>query len=504
MDSKLVAAHPPDSTALIQGDRMVTYGELNLLAGRTAAGLRAAGVGAGDRVVVIGPNDVAFVTGLLAAQAIGAVACPFGHQNPRAVVEARVANFSPSAMIVSPLSAEMGRWVIDSGLLDPATVGTPAGSPSDDLPMIADDEPIQPVEVDGPDVAFILHTSGIVGSPRAAVLSNSSLATAQERIIGAGPGLKASDISLGALPFTHVLGLNMCLLPSLRVGAAVVLQPAWQSEECLELVARHRVTQVVAVPAMWASWIAAARASGGPSSVMATVGFARSGASDLHPAVADGAYEMFGVELAQGYGLTETAGTVTFETEARLRPGSVGRPLPGVEIKLVEDGTEVEPGDRGEVWIRTGSVFDGYLGDAAATADVLISDGWLATGDVGIQDDDGTLYLIGRSKDLINVSGFNVFPAEVEEVLEAHLAVHEAVVIGEPQEMTGERVVAYITPAGGGGLEGGAAGEAAADVDDIINHCRQYLARYKVPSSVHLVERLPLTPMGKRVRKELR
>ena len=203
---------------------------------------------------------------------------------------------------------------------------------------------------------------------------------------------------------------------------------------------------------------------------------------------------MFGLELAQGYGLTETAGTVTFEETARLNPGSVGRPLPDVELKLVEDGNEVEPGDRGEVWIRTGSVFEGYLADAPATAEVLISDGWLRTGDIGIQDDDGTLYLVGREKDLINVSGFNVYPAEVEEVLETHPSVAEAVVVGEAHEVSGERVVAYLTANDGDGV----------DIAAVADHCRQYLSRYKVPTAFHVVERLPLTATGKRVRKELR
>ncbi len=494
MQTDVLAAHPADATALIESDRSVTYGELISLVTSTAGGLRSVGVGPGDRVAILAPNDIAFVVGFLAAQELGAVACPISHQNPETVLTLRFNELSPAALIVGPATAELGVWAVESGLIDAARAGTPAGCPCDDLAPLPDGPPVDRVEVDPAAASTILHTSGIVGAPRAAVLTAQNLEAAQNRIIAAGPGVASSDISLAALPFPHVLGLNMCLLPSLRAGASVVLQQRWHPEGALGLIARHGVTHVVGVPPMWAALCSVAQADPGLAKQMTSVTFARAGASSLSPSVAETVHEVFGLELAQGYGLTETAGTVSFEETARLHPGSVGRPLPDVELKLVEEGNEVEPGDRGEVWLRTGSIFEGYLADAPATAEVLISDGWLRTGDIGIQDDDGTLYLVGREKDLINVSGFNVYPAEVEEVLEAHPAVEEAVVVGEANDVSGERVVAYLTSTDG----------EAADIEAIADHCRDYLSRYKVPTAFHVVEKLPLTATGKRVRKELR
>ena len=494
MQTDLLAAHPADATALIESDRSVTYGELTSLVAGTAGGLRSIGVGPGDRVAILAPNDLAFVIGFLAAQNLGAVACPISHQNPETVLALRFSELDPAALIVGKATAELGLWATESGLIDPSRAGTPAGCPSDDIAPLPDGPAVDPVDVDPAATSTILHTSGIVGAPRAAVLTAQNMAAAQQRIIAAGPGLSSDDITLAALPFPHVLGLNMCLLPSLRAGATVVLQQRWHPQEALELIARHGVSHVVGVPPMWAALCSVAQADPEAAEKMASVTFARAGASSLSPSVAETVQTAFGLELAQGYGLTETAGTVTFEETARLNPGSVGRPLPDVELKLVEDGNEVEPGDRGEVWIRTGSVFEGYLADAPATAEVLISDGWLRTGDIGIQDDDGTLYLVGREKDLINVSGFNVYPAEVEEVLETHPSVAEAVVVGEAHEVSGERVVAYLTANDGDGV----------DIAAVADHCRQYLSRYKVPTAFHVVERLPLTATGKRVRKELR
>ena len=246
---------------------------------------------------------------------------------------------------------------------------------------------------------------------------------------------------------------------------------------------------------MWAAWLDLA---GGRSDVMHSIANARTGASALHPDIAQAVHANFGVDLIQGYGLTETAGTVTLERSARLHPGSVGRPLDGVEIRLVDRGDVVESGDRGEIWIRTESIFEGYRDDPAATAEVLVADGWCRTGDIGIQDDDGSLYLVGRSKDIINVSGFNVAPAEVENILQQHPSVHEAIVVGESDTVTGERVVAYVTPSTSGGVT------AVIDVDDVLAHCRRKLSGYKIPASLHVVDRLPLTAMGKRVRAQLR
>jgi long-chain acyl-CoA synthetase len=199
--------------------------------------------------------------------------------------------------------------------------------------------------------------------------------------------------------------------------------------------------------------------------------------------------------VAEGYGLTETSPVVTTNIGGAIRAGSIGRPIDGVEVRLVDtDGDEALPGDSGEVWVRGPNVFAGYWNDKAATDAVLDADGWFHTGDVALADDDGHLYLVDRIKDLIIVSGFNVSPGEVEEALLLHPSVAGAVVVGERDEDTGERVVAYVTSA---------AGERV-DPDELRGFCGKHLARYKCPTVVNLVDELPVTAVGKVVRRQLR
>jgi len=478
--------------ALIEGDRSLTYGQLDELVGRTAGGLLIKGIGVGDHVGVLGDGQISYVVGLLAAHRVGAVACPMNPRHPVVATGQQINSLQPGIVLAASTTAELAVGLIDAGSIDRDAVATVVGDPSPDLPSLPEAEPTEDVSVDRSSPAAVLHTSGIVGKPRPAVLTHDNLLVAQDRIIELDRGLRSDDVVLSVLPLTHVLGLNMCLLPSLRVGATVVLSSGRDPLATLEVMGRHGVTHVIAVPPLWHAWAAAAAGDASLKAGLASVSFARSGASPLHPSVAEEVTEVFGIELGQGYGLTETAGTVCFEPSARLHPGSVGRPLAGVEVKLIDESVEVEPGDRGEIWIRTASIFEGYLGDPPATAEVLLTGGWCRTGDIGIQDDDGTIYLVGRSKDLINVSGFNVFPAEIEAVLNLHPAVVDAVVVGEPHDVTGEQIVAYVTAKG------------PIDLTALADHCRRYLARYKVPGSFHVVEKLPLTSVGKRVRSELR
>jgi long-chain acyl-CoA synthetase len=223
------------------------------------------------------------------------------------------------------------------------------------------------------------------------------------------------------------------------------------------------------------------------------VRLAYSGASRLSPAVVDRMRDRFGLQIYEGYGLTEASPVVTSSVGSGYRPGSVGKVLEGPEDRLVgDDGGDVPVGDAGEVWVRGPNVFQGYLDDPDATGRVL-SDGWLRTGDIGTVDEDGFLYLLDRAKDLIIVSGFNVFPAEVEEVLASHPEVVEVGVLGVPHPHHGEAVKAYVVRADG----------AEVDEDMLIEHCLDKLARYKCPTKVQFVDQLPRNAAGKLVRREL-
>ncbi|MBA3304089.1 MAG: AMP-binding protein, partial [Acidimicrobiia bacterium] len=222
---------------------------------------------------------------------------------------------------------------------------------------------------------------------------------------------------------------------------------------------------------------------------------ATSGAARLPLETIEAIRERFGVTLGEGYGLTEASPIVTTSTGHDPRPGSIGVPLPGMEIRLVdESGDDALVGDAGEIWVRGPNVFQGYWNDRQATRSALTEDGWLRTGDLAVVDDDGYLFLVDRMKDLIIVSGFNVYPAEVEEVLLAHPAVAECAVIGVAHPGTGEAVKAYVVAADG----------PRPDAEELQSFVATRLARYKCPGEVAFVDSLPQNASGKVLRRELR
>jgi len=220
-----------------------------------------------------------------------------------------------------------------------------------------------------------------------------------------------------------------------------------------------------------------------------------SGAAKLDPLVQRSIRDRFGVAIMEGYGLTEAAPVVTSGTGVDAPEGSIGVPLPGLRVRLVDaDGEDALVGDPGEVWVMGKNIFAGYWNDAEATSAALTSEGWLRTGDIAVVDDDGFLFLVDRVKDLIIVSGFNVYPNEVEEVLLGHPGVDQAVVIGVPHPHSGEAVKAYVTVMTG----------IAVEEDDLIAHCEAHLARYKCPQKVMFVDEIPQSATGKVLRKALR
>jgi long-chain acyl-CoA synthetase len=277
---------------------------------------------------------------------------------------------------------------------------------------------------------------------------------------------------------------------SFTVGATVLLVQRFDPATAVESIVQRRVTIVPGAPAMW---VAFAYFDDLPDDAFATVRLALSGASRLSMTAAEQFERRFGVPIREGYGLTEAGPVVTSSTGMPVRLGSVGRVLVGEEVRLVgDDGEDVAAGDAGEIWVRGPNVFQGYWHDPEATARVL-RDGWLRTGDIATTDDDGYLYLVDRAKDLIIVSGFNVYPAEVEEVLAEHPAVADVAVVGVPHPHDGEAVKAYVVRADGADI----------DEDALIEHCTAFLARYKCPSKVIFVDRLPRNASGKVLRREL-
>jgi long-chain acyl-CoA synthetase len=365
-----------------------------------------------------------------------------------------------------------------------------------DLDALIDVTPAARVDRADDDTAVLLFTSGTAGAPKAAMLTHGNLA-ANIRQVQDHPGLRlrADDRVLGVLPLHHVFGLNVALGVTLAAHGTLVLAGRFEAAATARLARETGVTVVAGVPTMYAAWLDLDDQEA-PASTFASVRLAVSGAAPLPQEIAEAFHARFGVVVHQGYGLTEAAPIVT--TTALLdeepRPASIGPVLPGVEVRVVDaDGTDVLAGDPGELWVRGPNVFTGYWHDQEATSRVLTPDGWLRTGDVAVVDGDD-LRLVDRAKDLIIVSGFNVYPVEVEEVLRAEPAVHDAVVVGEPHPRTGESVVAFVVPEAGHTPDPAALGAA----------CARSLARYKCPSRIEVVDEVPRSVAGKLVRRELR
>lgn len=496
---KLTGTALPDAPALVWRDRMTTHGELTDRAARLAGALHGMGIEPGDRVGVICANNPYFVVSYLATLWAGAVAVPV---NPMAAAEEitrELDGTGTKVAVVGPAGRAAAEQARDDGGLAEVTVvdaGSSAEHPSGEALSWSDlleSEPVEPVERTEGDPAVLAHTSGTSGAPKAAVLTHGSLAANLDQA-QAHPTLhvESGDVALGVLPLFHSYGLNAVLGLTLATGGRLVLVERFDPHPTLELVADHQVTVVPGVPPMFSAWLALPEI---PEGAFSSVRVAMSGAAPLPVAVQEAFHERFGVSLHQGYGLTEASPIVTTTgSEGAPRPGSIGVPLPGVQVRLADaSGDDTLVGDPGEIWVRGPNVFAGYWEDDEATERVLTPEGWLRTGDVAVADDEGFLFIVDRSKDLIIVSGFNVYPAEVEEVLARHEGVADVAVVGTPHPHTGESVKAFVAPAPGAQL----------DEDELVAFCSRSLARYKAPTSIEFVDQLPRGLGGKVLRRFL-
>ena len=512
------AARLPDKPALhiAEGGRVaasVTYATLDARARAVAAGLRGRGLAppasddpaatVGDRVAIMLPNSPAFVETLYGTWAAGLVAVPLGTGLTAAEVAAVLVDADARALVVDRAVAATVEAVraqlpgLDHVIaVDPKAPVAPAlgGEDGDPTGPAEAPEPLEAAAAPAGEAALALlqYTAGTTGAPKGAMLTHRHLLANHRQLGGTRLAITEDDVVLGALPLHHIYGLNVALALSLARGATVVLVERFAPEAVLDLVTDAGVSVLPGAPPMFAAWH---DLEGLERRDLAALRVAVSGAAPLAPPVLERFVARTGVPVYEGYGLTETAPVLTSTAmTGELHPGSVGHPLPEVELRLVgDDGAPVDPRDPAEVVVRGPNVFDGYWRNRQATAAVLDPDGWFATGDIGYVDDAG-LHLVDRKHDLIIVSGFNVYPREVEDVLVDHPAVGAAAVVGVPNAETGEVVRAFVEPLGG----------ATPDVDELAEHCAARLARFKRPVSIAVLEQLPAGPTGKLRREQLR
>ncbi len=486
--------HPATNVALISRGKETTYGELREQAARLRGGLIAAGIQPGDRVALIAANNWYFVISWLAVLGVGAVAVPLNPSSPGPEITNELADVGVVAVIVGPTGKrvlpDIDRSAVpELRLVVQADAGELVVDDAVRLDDLMDAEPVPVVPREDDDLALLMFTSGTAGFPRAAMLSHGNL-LANLGQMRANPSREqtSADVTFGVLPFFHIFGLNVVLGMALQTGGSVLAVERFDPESALESIQKHGVTIVAGAPAMWTAWAHLPSADPG---ALAGVRIAGSGAAKLDPSVRETIRSRFGVAIDEGYGLTEASPVVTTATGIPAPPGSIGAPLPGVRVRLIDaDGHDVLVGDVGEIWVQGPNVFRGYWGHDEATAQALTPDGWLKTGDLAVVDDDGFLFVVDRLKDLIIVSGFNVYPAEVESILVEHPGVAAAAVVGVQHPHSGEAVKAYVVAADGASLE----------EDDLIMFCEQRLARYKCPQKVWFVDSLP-SGLGGKVRK---
>lgn len=498
--ASIIDSHEAEAPAFISQGRTTTYGELRGQVEGLRGSLMDLGIKAGDRVGLICGNGRAFVIAYLATIGAGAIAVPLNPLSPAPELESELLSVDPIAIVVEPSGVASFRGVDRSRLTSLRHV---VATDLKSLPSLSGDAKLHQfddllngpatkwVSLPAPTPAVLIFTSGTAGSPRAATLSHGNLLENICQNNSTSDHIRAGDVVFGVLPMFHIFGLNVVLGMSLMAGACVVLVQRFDPVTAVETIIDRSVTIVPGAPPVW---IAISLMEDVKPSAFASVRMALTGAARMPEDAAERLKRKFNIDVREGYGLTEASPVVTSSVGIETRRGSVGRAVEGLEVRVVDtEGDDVPVGDSGEVLVKGPNVFVGYWNDPVATARVIDDEGWLHTGDIATVDDDGYLYLVDRAKDLVIVSGFNVYPAEVEEVLKRHPAVLEAGVVGVPHPHTGEAVKAFVV------LKPGA----IVDEDALIDHCHDHIARYKCPNKVLIVDELPRNTFGKLLRRSL-
>ena len=501
---RAAASNDPEGVALVEhrpDRRAVTWRELDEAADSVARALSGRGLVAGQRVAVVMANRIDLPIAYYGILRGGMVAVPI---NPRSTTR-EIGRMLADSLARVVLCDEAGIAHVREAVTDEHQVGIvvdgaePLATETSFEQFLADASGAAPAApADAEALAVVLYTSGTSGKPRGAMLTHRALIANTEQISRLDPpAMTPDDICLGLLPMFHIYGLNCVLGQAVRQGATVVLVDGFDAGGMLDLIATERVTNLPLAPPVIAAWA-------GRDDLREKLGHVTtilSGASALDADLADAFRESSGHQIEQGYGLTETSPVITTthgsprDTDDHIKHGSVGRALPGIELRVVEaGGADASPGDPAEIWVRGDNLFSGYWPDGVDGPD---ADGWYPTGDVGYVDADGDLTLVDRLRELVIVSGFNVYPFEVEDVIAEVDGVGQVAVVGLPDEETGEAVYAFVVPTKD-------APDESTLLEAIDAHCRTRLARFKQPRRTIVVTGLPHSATGKVAKGRLR
>jgi long-chain acyl-CoA synthetase len=508
-----------DLSALQFGDRpavafrntQLTYGEIKVLVDRLATALAGLGIIKGDRVGIMLPNCPQYLISFFAIVRLGAIVVNInpgytqrevemvaGDSGMRAIITLDiltgiVSHVSTQSQIEHIITTSLDAYSTDVQAAVPTPPGTLAfaeliaGVNLPDLPRVQ----IDPAE----DVAVLQYTGGTTGVPKGAMLTHANLfaATLQCSVWSSYFVERGNERFLLVLPFFHVYGMVVGAIFGVWCGAMQILIPKFDVNLLLGAIEGYRPTFFPGVPTLFISLL---NHPGARSAGLDRIRRFNSGSAPLPLEVLEQFEQMSGAVLYEGYGMTETSAlATTTPTLSKRKPGSIGLPVTGTECKIVDLKTgerELPAGEEGELCVRGPQVMKGYWNKPQETA-AAMRDGWLHTGDIARMDGDGYFTIVQRKKDMIIVSGFNVYPTEIEDVLFTHPAVKEVGVIGVPCAYRGEAVKAFVIRAA----------DVTAAAEELIEYCRVRLARHKVPSFIEFVESLPKSAIGKVLRREL-
>ena len=500
------ARETPDRTALVFGDMRLPYSMVESVANQVANLLVSRGIGRGDKVAIACPNSPYFPFVYFGILKAGATVVPLNVLLQSGEIAYHLADSDAKAFFCFEGTAELplgkrGREAFEqtSGtehfFVLPATplateseLGETLWAALDGMPG---EFPTVPTAPD--DTAVILYTSGTTGRPKGAELSHQNMllnAIVSDEMFARSEN---GDTYLAVLPLFHSFGQTVIMNAGFRRRGTLVLLPRFEAGAALDLMRREKVTIFAGVPTMYWGMLTKIHADG--EEVPTTLRVAVSGGAALPAEVLKDFQTTFGIGILEGYGLSETSPVASFNQPGKpAKPGSIGTPIWGVEMKLIDaEWNTVEGEGPGEIAVKGHNVMKGYYNRPEATAEVM-RDGWFRTGDIATRDSDGYYYIVDRAKDMIIRGGFNVYPREVEETLMTHEAVSLAAVVGVPHDSLGEEIKAYVIREPG----------ATITEEELISWCKSTMAAYKYPRIIEFRDSLPMTATGKILKRELR
>nr|WP_275440738.1 long-chain fatty acid--CoA ligase [Vibrio sp. Of7-15] len=491
----------PTKAALICGDTTITYQEFDHISGKIAAALIEDGLTPGDRVALSCPNLPFFPLIYYGIQKAGGVVVPLNVLLKHQEIEYHLKDAHAKFFFCFEGTAELPMakeaitafervegcqklivMAVDDQLINYKGYETLSHFMSDHPPIS------ECVVRQGHDNAVILYTSGTTGYPKGAELTHSNMmsnAFIAQHLLSASN----DDRHLVTLPLFHSFGQTLHMNSAILTGSTLVLVPRFEPTTVLSLIEQEQITIFAGVPTMYIGLLGA-----DDEYDISSLRIAISGGSSLHKEVIEQFESRFKVPILEGYGLSETSPIASFNYADSRVPGSVGKPVLGVEIRIVdEQGTPLNRGEKGEIIIRGHNVMKGYV-DRPEETEAVLKSGWFYTGDIGQQDESGNLYIVDRSKDMIIRGGMNVYPREVEEVFAQHPDIAMVAVLGVPDSLYGEEIKAVVVPKKGAEVDGRA----------LVQWGKEQCASYKYPRTVEVVSSLPLSATGKILKRELR